>query len=93
VRASAPSVARTTSSTRCSRRCPPVAATVDSGVAGYVALARLFLPRARALAARTGAAWPEAYERASVGYFERMLGVSLDLRPGHAEDSDRQRGR
>jgi hypothetical protein len=72
---------------------PPVAATVDSGVAGYVALARLFLPRARALAARTGATWPEAYERASVGYFERMLGVSLDLRPGHAEDSDRQRGR
>jgi hypothetical protein len=71
---------------------PPVAATVDSGVAGYVALARLFLPRARALAARTGATWPEAYERASVGYFERMLGVSLDLRPGHAEDSDRQRG-
>lgn len=61
---------------------PPVAATVDSGVAGYVALARLFLPRARALAARTGATWPEAYERASVGYFERMLGVSLDLPRG-----------
>ncbi len=56
---------------------PPVEATIDAGIEGYVALARAFLPRARALAERTGATWPEAYERASVGYFERMLGVRL----------------
>jgi hypothetical protein len=58
---------------------------LSSGVCdvdGYIALARIFLPRARALAARTGATWPEVYERASVGYFERMLGVSLDLPRG-----------
>jgi hypothetical protein len=61
---------------------PPLTATIDAGIAGYVALARIFLPRARALAARTRATWPEAYERASVGYFERMLGVSLDLPRG-----------
>ena len=61
---------------------PPLTATIDAGIDGYVALARIFLPRARALAARTGATWPEAYERASVGYFERMLGVSLDLPRG-----------
>ena len=57
---------------------PPVAATIDSGIDGYVALARAFLPRARALAAATGATWPAAYEAASVGYFERMLGARLD---------------
>jgi hypothetical protein len=56
---------------------PPVGATIDSGIEGYAALARAFLPRARALAERTGATWPQAYERASVGYFERMLGVSI----------------
>jgi hypothetical protein len=58
---------------------PPVAATIDSGIEGYIALARAFLPRARALAERTGGSWPAAYERASVGFFERMLGVKLDL--------------
>jgi hypothetical protein len=58
---------------------PPVEATIDSGIDGYVALARVFLPRAKALAGRTGATWPAAYERASVGFFERMLGVSLGL--------------
>ena len=57
---------------------PPVEATIDSGIEGYVALARVFLPRARDLAARTGAAWPAAYEAASVGYFERMLGATLN---------------
>jgi len=58
---------------------PPIEATIDSGIDGYVALARVFLPRARALAERTGATWPAAYERASVNHFERMLGVSLGL--------------
>lgn len=56
---------------------PPLAPTVDSVVDGYVALARAFLPRARALAARTGAEWPEEYERATVAYFERMTGARL----------------
>jgi predicted nucleotidyltransferase len=56
---------------------PPLAPTVDSVVESYVALARAFLPRARALAERTGAAWPAEYERATVAYFERMTGARL----------------
>ncbi len=60
---------------------PPVAATIESGIEGYVALSRIFLPRARALAQLTGATWPEAYERASVQFFERMTGATLQLPP------------
>lgn len=58
---------------------PPVAPTIESGIDGYVVLARVFLPRAQALAKRTGASWPAAYERASVDYFERMTGARLQL--------------
>jgi hypothetical protein len=56
---------------------PAVSATIDSVIDGYVALARTFLPRARALAERTGESWPVEYERASVRYFERSLGVDI----------------
>ncbi len=56
---------------------PPLEATLDSVIDGYLALGRAFLPRARRLAAATGAVWPEAYERASVSYFETSLGVSI----------------
>jgi hypothetical protein len=58
---------------------PPLEATIDSGIDGWIALARIFLPRARALAERTGGVWPAEYERASVDYFERMLGAPLGL--------------
>jgi hypothetical protein len=44
-----------------------------------MALARAFLPRARALAERVGAEWPAADEQASVEFFEHMLGVELGL--------------
>jgi len=52
-------------------------ATLDSAIEGYLALARAFLPRSKALAERTGATWPFAYERASVSYFESSLGVKI----------------
>jgi hypothetical protein len=58
---------------------PPVAATIDSVIEGYVALAQAFLPRARRLAEQTNTPWPAAYEAASVSYFERSLGVALGL--------------
>ena len=58
---------------------PSLNATIDSVIDGYIALARAFLPRARRLAASTGTPWLSDYEAASVGYFERSLGVSLDL--------------
>jgi hypothetical protein len=57
---------------------PPLEATIDSVIEGYIALARIFLPRARRLAELTGAEWPDAYVRASVRFFERSLGVSID---------------
>jgi hypothetical protein len=56
---------------------PPLVASIDSVVDGYIALAHAFLPRARSLATKTGSPWPEEYERASVTYFERSLGVRL----------------
>jgi hypothetical protein len=58
---------------------PPVSATIDSGIDAYIALAQVFIPRAKALAERVGADWPEAYERASCAFFEQMLGVELKL--------------
>jgi hypothetical protein len=54
-----------------------VTATLDSVIDGYLALAEIFLPRAKALAAVTGAPWPSEYEHATVSYFERSLGVTL----------------
>ncbi|HUQ63310.1 MAG TPA: hypothetical protein VM121_06135 [Acidimicrobiales bacterium] len=58
---------------------PPLAPNLDSIIDGYVALAEAFLPRAKRLAAATGAPWPAEYEEASVAYFERMIGVALRL--------------
>ena len=60
---------------------PPVEASIDSIIDGYIALAQAFLPRAKILAAATGATWPADYEKASVDYFERSLGVTLAARP------------
>jgi len=58
---------------------PPLVATIDSVIDGYLALAQAFLPRARRLAEQTNTRWPAAYEMASVSYFERSLGVALGL--------------
>jgi len=58
---------------------PPLVATIDSVIDGYVALAHAFVPRARRLAEQTNRPWPSEYEAASVSYFERSLGVSLGL--------------
>ena len=59
---------------------PPVGASIESAVDGYVALAELFLPRAERLAATMGAPWPAEYARASVAHFEQAVGVRLKLR-------------
>ena len=56
---------------------PALEPTIDSAIDGYLALARIFLPRARRLAEQTGHTWPEAYEKASTTYFERSLGVTI----------------
>jgi hypothetical protein len=56
---------------------PALEPTIDSAIDSYLALARIFLPRARRLAEQTGHAWPEEYEKASTTYFERSLGVTI----------------
>ena len=56
---------------------PPVGPTLDSVIEGYRAVAAVFLPRARALATATGSEWPAAYERATLAYYERGIGVPL----------------
>lgn len=58
---------------------PPIMPTVDAVVACETALARIFLPRGRALAARTGARWPAELEAATLAHVERGLGVALAI--------------
>jgi hypothetical protein len=67
---------------------PPLRADWDSIIACYIALARAFLPRARRLADATGAAWPAAYEQATITYFESMLGAQIGLPPYAGPASD-----
>jgi predicted nucleotidyltransferase len=55
---------------------PPLAPTRDSVVAGHLALARLFLPCARQLAAEHGVAHPDAFERATLAHLRRTMGCS-----------------
>lgn len=57
---------------------PPLAPTRESVVAGHLALARLFLPRARRLATEHGVSHPDAFERATLAHLRRTLGVQLE---------------
>jgi predicted nucleotidyltransferase len=54
---------------------PPLSATRDSLLEANKALAAVFFPRARRLAAKIGMAWPEAFEAAT----RRNLAAKLDL--------------
>ncbi|HEX4215593.1 MAG TPA: nucleotidyltransferase domain-containing protein [Candidatus Dormibacteraeota bacterium] len=58
---------------------PPIAGTLDGCIDANLALASIFIPRGRSLAARVGARWPGDLERATVRHVERGLGVRLDL--------------
>lgn len=58
---------------------PDVKADHDGIVAGNLALAAIFLPRARRLAARIGASWPAALEVATRDHLRRHLGVDLPI--------------
>jgi hypothetical protein len=58
---------------------PPLSPTIDSAIDGYVALIEIFLPRARRLAEATGGAFPEAYARAGIAYFERSVGARITV--------------
>ena len=58
---------------------PPVCASIESAIDGYVALAEVFLPRAERLAVATGARWPAEYAQASIAHFEHAVGIRLKL--------------
>ncbi len=60
---------------------PPFTPTIDGVIDGSLAIARIFVPRARALAERTGAAWPLELEAATIAHIERGLGIVLAI-PG-----------
>jgi hypothetical protein len=57
---------------------PAIAATRASAVAVHVACAQLFLPLARELCTRTGAAFPEELERALRDHLRHELTIELD---------------
>ena len=56
---------------------PALAPTREAVIAGHVACAGLFLPRARRLMADRGVPYPDAFERATLAYVHRTLGLSL----------------
>lgn len=56
---------------------PPVAADHDTILSANLALAAIFLPRARRLAQRIGATWPQALEAATRAHLAKHLGVQL----------------
>jgi hypothetical protein len=56
---------------------PVIAAERSSILAGNTALAALFLPRARRLAAEIGMDWPTAFEDATRRHLKRTLGQDL----------------
>lgn len=56
---------------------PPLAPTRGAIIAGHTAIARLFLPHARRLAATHGLAYPEAFEQATLAHLQRTIGIAL----------------
>ena len=56
---------------------PPVWAGRESILAAQARLARIFLPRARRLAANIGMAWPQAFEDATRRHLEAELGLKF----------------
>lgn len=56
------------------RALPPVEASIPSVVESYAATAAVFVARGRALAARTGAGWPDDFEEATRRHLERRIG-------------------
>jgi hypothetical protein len=58
-------------------RLPPIAPTIDSVIDAEIAIARDFIPRGQALARTLGAAWPEAFEQATIRRVEQAFGVEV----------------
>ena len=58
---------------------PPIDSTLDTCIEANLAIARIFIPRGRALAERTGATWPADLEAATVRYVEWGLGIDAGI--------------
>lgn len=58
----------------------PLSAARASLIGTLAALSELFLPRARALAARRGASWPDEFEGATRAWLRESLGIELAWR-------------
>jgi hypothetical protein len=58
---------------------PPLAPTIDSVIDSELALAQIFIPRGRRLAAWTAARWPDAFESATVARLEHALGIPIQI--------------
>jgi hypothetical protein len=56
---------------------PPATASREALIGANVALARLFLPLAKDVLAKGGAAWPDALEAATQRHLAKALGVEL----------------
>lgn len=61
------------------RGLPAIDGTLDACIDACLTLARIFIPRGRALAARVGARWPDDLERATVAHVEEALGVRIGI--------------
>ena len=61
---------------------PAIDGTLDACIDACLAVARIFIPRGRALAARVGARWPADLERATVAHVEKALGVEVRIEAG-----------
>lgn len=60
-------------------RLPPIVPTIDAVIEAELAMARIFIPRGRALAARTGGRWPAELEAATLAHVVRGIGIELAL--------------
>lgn len=56
---------------------PPLAPTLASITAGNIAIAGIFLPRARALMKAVGGEWPEQFEVATREHLRMALGIEI----------------
>lgn len=56
---------------------PSAVATKNSLIQIYLAYAKVFFPRARALVDQVGARWPEEFERETVAYLSRELEIDV----------------
>jgi predicted nucleotidyltransferase len=59
---------------------PPISPTRTSIIGGNVAIAKLFLPLARSMAARHGMKYPKEFERATLDHLRSKVGVVIDRR-------------